>query len=283
MEGPSLEEHDSPIPHSLEHWTVEVFEGLPPVFMDTMIFVWIPMVLLILVAIVVRTKLSLDEPGKLQIMMEGLFDFVGSLVRDSLGDYGRKVIPPLAFTLFLFIFLASFLELIPAALPMPAGPGGTSELVPFKAPTGDVNVPLALGAVVILLIHFYSIRAKGLFGYLASYFVEPITRQGVGIPKGIWPFVAIFVFGFNFILRLAEEVGKIISLPMRLFGNMFAKGIIFFLIALIPVPFMLPADLFWRGWSTMIVVIQAFVFALLAIVYTKLATVHEHDSEGGEH
>ena len=277
----------SPIPHALVHpWTEELF-GLV-VFMDTMIYVWIPMVVLLVAAVVVRIKLSLDTPGKLQIMMEGLFDFIGSLVRDSLGDYGRKVIPPLAFTLFLFIFLASFLELIPAAILMPSDAGGF-EWVPFKAATGDVNVPLALGLFVIVLIHFYSIKAKGIAGYVGSYFVEPITREGVGIPKKIWPFVAVLVFGFNFILRMAEEVGKIISLPMRLFGNMFAKAIIFFLIGLIgsagifgPL-LMLPADIFWRGWSTMIVVIQAFVFALLAIVYTKLATVNEHDSEGGEH
>ena len=269
-------------PHNLEPWVVQF--GSMKYNMDTLVYEFLVMGALIALALVVRRGLSVEAPGRLQVMIEGLFEFIGTLVRDSLGEYGKKIIPPLAFTLFLFILLANWIELIPFGIPLPAGHGGEWEIVPVKAATADLNVSLALGLVVILLVHFYSVKAKGVIGYLSSYFVEPLTRDGLGIPKGIWPFVIPLVFAFNFVLRVAEELGKLISLPMRLFGNIFAGGIIFFLIALLPIYALPFADIFWRGWSTLIGGIQAFVFALLTIVYTKLATTHhEHDEKGGEH
>lgn len=269
-------------PHNLEHWVVQI--GSMNFNMDTLIYEALVMGIIMILALVVRSRLNTDNPGKLQVMIEGLFDFLGNLVRDSLGDYGRKVIPPLTLTLFLFILFANWIELIPGFIPLPAGHGGEIELVPFKAPTSDINVPLALGILVILIVHFFSVKAKGPAGYLVSYFNEPLTRDGLGIPKNIWIFVVPFVFAFNFILRFAEELGKLISLPMRLFGNIFAGGILFFLIALLPVYALPFPDIFWRGWSTLVGLIQAFVFGLLAIVYTKLATTHhETDEKGGAH
>jgi F-type H+-transporting ATPase subunit a len=200
-------------------------------------------IVLVLGWIVAKSATS-GVPGKLQLIWESIVNWISQLVRDNIGHPDRNVIQ-LAIMLFTLILLCNWLELIP-----------TRHY--FPAPTSDLNLTLALAAIVIVGVHARSIRAKGFGGYVKHYF-EP--------------------FPVLFPLNLIEEIVKPFTLALRLFGNIFAGGLMLSIIGLIPVPLNWPLQVVWKLFDMAIGAIQAFIFALLTVLYYATASESHADED----
>ncbi|MDX6357771.1 MAG: F-type H+-transporting ATPase subunit a [Nocardioidaceae bacterium] len=201
-------------------------------------------------------------PSKLQILWESVINEVQVQVEDNLGKANRTVVM-LAVAEFFFILVANWLEMIPSE------PNEHFHLLP--APTSDTNLTYAMAVMVMIGVWTYGIRSKGAKGYF-SHFVQP--------------------YKFLLPLNIIEEITKPISLALRLFGNIFAGGILLALIAsmtawtvgAIPVGGALSIvfAIAWKIFDMAIGAIQAFIFALLTVLYFGMAGAG-HDDHGEEH
>lgn len=195
-----------------------------------------------------------DVPGGLQNFAEIMVEFVDTQVKDSF--HGRNpVIAPLALTIFVWVFLWNFMDLIPVdLLPSIAAALGIPY---FKVvPSTDVNATFALSVSVIILVYYYSLKIKGVGGF---------GKEVMFHPFGKW-FVP-----FNVLLRIVEDLAKPISLALRLFGNLYAGELIFVLIALLPWWLQFVLGWPWAIFHLLIITLQAFIFMVLTIVYLSMA------------
>ncbi|MBB2890262.1 F0F1 ATP synthase subunit A [Flexivirga oryzae] len=190
-------------------------------------------------------KMGDKVPSKIQLAWEGLVQTVTKQVEDSLGRVNPFVIP-LAITLFAFILICNWLEMIPT----------DDKLV---SPTADVNLTYAMAIFVIIGVHIHSVRERGIGGYIKHYFQ---------------PYPILFP------LNLIEEITKPVTLALRLFGNIFSSGIMIAMIALFPTYILWGPNVVWKLFDLFIGLIQAFIFALLTILYFGMAS--EHHEEGHE-
>lgn len=188
-----------------------------------------------------RFRMDNGVPSKLQLAFEGLVKFIENLVEEGMGIRTAPFAVPLAVTLFAFILLANWIEVVP-----------TDHVL--IAPTSDINLPAALAVLVLGWVHLFGIKKKGLLGYSKSF---------MGAPYWLVPF------------RLIEEVAKPLSLALRLFGNLFAGGLMIALIALLPVYAIPPVEVIWKLFGMFIGLIQALIFSLLTIVYFSGAASEE--------
>lgn len=217
-------------------------------------------------------KATTNLPGKLQNFAEIILSFVDSQVKDSF--HGKsKIIGPLALTIFIWVFLMNFMDILPVdIIPMIANLLGLHYTK--VVPTNDLNLTFALSITVFLLIIFYSIKIKGIRG-----FIRELTRK---------PFDHWFFVPFNLLLELVGLIAKPISLALRLFGNLYAGELIFILIALltlnatmtgasaIATSFGLGVTQFilalaWSIFHILVITLQAFIFMVLTIVYLSMA------------
>ncbi len=199
-------------------------------------------------------KATSGVPGRLQNFVEILVEFIQGLVKESY--HGKsQLIAPLALTIFVWVFLMNFMDLLPVdLLPRIAMALG---LPYFRAvPTADVNMTFALSITVFILIIFYNFKIKGPSGFL---------KEALTAPFGPW------LFPLNLGFRLIEECVKPISLALRLFGNLFAGELIFILIALMPWWIQWTVGGVWAIFHILIIAIQAFIFMMLTIVYISMA------------
>jgi len=175
-------------------------------------------------------------PSRFQSAIEFIVEFVDTSVRDSFHGTSR-LIAPLALTLFVWIFLMNLMDLIPVDwLPWLAQQGGEKLLgvdphhvYQKVVPTTDVNATLGMAIAVFVLIIVYSIRFKGVGGFVSELIMNPLNPRELGMPKVVWP----FVMAFNLVLEVVSLLAKPVSLGLRLFGNMYAGELIFILIALV--------------------------------------------------
>ena len=166
-------------------------------------------------------------PSRFQAMIESIVEFVDNSVRDSFHGTSR-LIAPLALTLFVWIFFMNFMDLIPVDwLPWVASTAGIGYQK--VVPTTDVNATLGMAITVFILIIVYSIRFKGVGGFLSELVFNPLNPKELNMPKIVWP----FVMAFNFVLEIVSLLAKPLSLGLRLFGNLYAGELIFILIALV--------------------------------------------------
>ena len=136
-------------------------------------------------------------------------------------------------------------------------------------PSTDVNITFGMSISVFILIVFYSIKIKGVGGFVVGdLMMNPLNPKELGIPKLFWPFVC----AFNFILELVALLAKPLSLSLRLFGNMYAGELMFILIALLGL-YQLPLHFGWAVFHILVVTLQAYIFMMLTIVY--LSQAHE--------
>jgi len=205
----------------------------------------------------VAKKASSGVPSMAQNIVEMAVEFVDTSVKESFHGQS-KLIAPLALTIFCWILMMNCMDLLPVdLLPRIAGLLGVHY---FKVvPTTDLNATLGMSISVFLLIVFYSIKIKGLGG-----FVGELTLQ----PFGKW------MMPFNLLLEGVGLLAKPVSLGLRLFGNLYAGELIFILIALLPLFAQWPLSVPWAIFHILIVVLQAFIFMMLTIVYLSMA--HEH-------
>ncbi len=205
------------------------------------------------------------KPGKFQALVEIIVEFVDGSVKDTFHGKSR-LIAPLGLTIFVWVFLMNAMDLIPVDwIPMAASAAGLTYMK--VVPSTDVNITFGMSIAVFFLIIFYTIKNKGIGGFVRELTMHPIAPP----TKGIGLIAAPFIIGFNFILESVALIAKPVSLSLRLFGNMFAGELIFILIALLGV-WQLPLHFGWAVFHILIITLQAFIFMMLTIVYLSLAS-----------
>jgi len=189
----------------------------------------------------------------------------------------NPLIAPLALTIFVWIFLMNLMDLVPVDfLPVLAATITGNEHLFFRVvPTTDPNATLGMALSVFALIVFYSIKVKGIGGFLGELTLHPFSSSNI--------FVQILLIPVNFLLEFVTLIAKPISLALRLFGNMYAGELIFILIAV-----MFGSGLFllstlgvalnwaWAVFHILIITLQAFIFMMLTIVYLSMAHEDNH-------
>ncbi len=229
-------------------------EGFWTFHLDTLFFSFTLGALALCMFRIAAKNATSGVPGKLQNFVELLVDFVDTQVKDSF--HGRsELIAPLALTIFVWVFLMNFMDLIPVdLLPLVAGWGGVHNL--RVVPTTDLNLTFAMSITVFLLMIFYSIKIKGAVGFAKELLFHPF---------GKW------MLPVNLLLKVVEEFAKPISLALRLFGNLYAGELIFILIALLPWWAQFTLGLPWAIFHILVITLQAFIFMMLTIVYLSMA------------
>jgi F-type H+-transporting ATPase subunit a len=205
--------------------------------------------IILLLGFLIRRKASVREPTKLQLAFETLTQQVEKQVDDTMGIKTAPGVVPLAMALFLFIFVANMLAIVPT--------GHHPEYLP--PPASDVNLTYALAILVIGSMHVVGIRKKGFRGYYGHLFRKPYLL----IP-----------------LNIIEEIMKPVTLSLRLFGNIFAGTIMVALIAAMPAAVLWAPDILWKLFDAFIGLIQAFIFSLLTVIYFSSVAPAE---EGASH
>jgi F-type H+-transporting ATPase subunit a len=223
-------------------------------------------------------KATSGVPGRFQAAVEILVEMVESQSKSIVhGD--RTFIAPVALTVFVWIFFMNAMDLLPLDL-LPKLWGGVYAATGHDAshaylrivPTADLNATLGMSLGVLLLCIYYSIKIKGIGGWIHELFTAPFGAHPV-----LWP--------VNFAMQMIEFVAKTVSHGMRLFGNMYAGELIFMLIALMGAAWAGTASgaLLWVGgvvagtiWAIfhiLIITLQAFIFMMLTLVY--IGQAHE--------
>ena len=224
-------------------------------------------------------------PGRFQAFVEMIVDMVDEQAKGIVTNAkSRLFVAPLALTVFLWIVLMNALDLIPVDL-MPTlwrwtGLGahhGDPLYYHRILPTADLNVPMGMSLGVLLLMFYYGIKIKHPGGFVKELFTAPFHAHGIG---------ALLLAPANLLLNLIEYAAKSVSLGMRLFGNMFAGELVFMLIALLGGAWTglnaasvglgighVLAGSVWAIFHILIVLLQAFIFMMLTLVY--IGQAHE--------
>jgi F-type H+-transporting ATPase subunit a len=245
------------IKHHLGHMTLGEKGSFWSIHLDTMFFSILLGAVFLFIFYRAAKRVTTGVPTGMQNFVEIMVEFVDQQVKDSF--HGRsRVIAPLALTLFVWIFLMNIVKLLPYdLLPRVAQiVSGNPDIYLRINPTSDVNATLGMSIAVFFLIIFYSIYIKGAGGFAKEMFLKPF---------GVW------FLPFNFVLKVVEEIAKPVSLALRLFGNMYAGGLIFTLIALLPWWIQWTLGLSWSLFKLLIITLQAFIFMVLTIVYLSMA------------
>jgi F-type H+-transporting ATPase subunit a len=226
-------------------------------------------------------KATSGVPGRFQAAVEIMVEMVESQAKGIVHNANsRKLVAPLALTVFLWIFMLNAMDLFPVDL-FPAiwqWIYGTTGHDPHHAylrvvPTADLSITMGLSVSVLVLCLIYNIKIKGLGGWIHELFTAPFGNH--------WA-----LYPFNFAMQMIEFISKTVSHGMRLFGNMYAGELIFLLIALMGGAWSLSATgvslavghiiagTAWAIFHILIITLQAFVFMMLALVY--LGQAHDH-------
>jgi len=224
----------------------------------------------------VAKNASVDTPGGLQNFVEWIIEFVDGLVKGTFT--GRNaLVAPMALTIFVWVFLINFMDLIPVDwLPRVATLIGSSFFgmdphhVYFKVvPSTDPNATFGMALAVFILTIYYSFKIKGVGGYAAELTMHPFSSDNKLLQLVFVP--------VNFLLEFVSLLAKPLSLSLRLYGNMFAGEMIFILIALMYGGgwklglFGGVLQLSWAIFHVLIITLQAFIFMVLTVVYMDLA------------
>jgi F-type H+-transporting ATPase subunit a len=250
---------------------LHVGEGFMTLNIDTLIISLLLGALIIYTGYRVVSRASTGVPGGFQNFVETILEFVQGQVRDSFPGH-NPLIAPLALTIFIWVWLMNFMDLIPVdLLPLIGSWFGIHYLK--VVPTTDLNTTLAMALTVFLLTIFYNIKVKGPVGYLKMFLFHPFGK---------------FLVPVNVVMTLIEEIAKPLSLGLRLFGNMFAGELVFLLIALLAgaagigamlvvwFPLQVVLDLAWLLFHILVITLQAFIFMVLTIVYLGMAHTADH-------
>ena len=212
-------------------------------------------------------KATSGVPGRFQAAVEILVEMVDSQAKGMVHNAtSRKLVAPLALTVFVWIFLLNAMDMLPVDL-LPWVNDHTLGLPNLRVvPSADLSITMGLSLGVLILCLYYNIKIKGMGGWIHELFTAPFGDK--------W-----FLYPFNFFIQMVEFVAKTVSHGMRLFGNMYAGELIFMLIALMGGSFAfsatgialfaghLVAGTVWTIFHILIITLQAFVFMMLTLVY----------------
>ena len=258
------------ITHHLTHF--KVGEGFWSFHVDTIFMSVLLGIVTLAMFYSAARKATAGVPSKWQAFVEMVVEFIDTTVKEVF-HLDRSFLAPLALTIFVWVFLMNAMDLLP--LDLPGVIMGWFGIHYWRAvPTADANTTFAMSLTVLVIVIFYSLKAKGAGGYIHELFTAPFGANPL-----LWiP---------NFVLNLVELLSKPVSLAMRLFGNMYAGELVFMLIALLgagvftwtigsTVGFVgqLLAGAGWAIFHILIITLQAFIFMVLTVVYSAMATEH---------
>ena len=210
---------------------------------------------------------SVENPSGAQNFVEAVVEFVDSRVSETF-KYKNELIGPLCLTLLFWILLMNTMDLVPVDLLTSFGFEKFAAVVfhfehaPFKiVPTTDPNITMGMSTLVFFMIIYYSVKNKGLGGFLGELAFHPF---------GKW------MLPFNLIIEVPTLIAKPVSLGLRLFGNLYAGELLFLLIASMMGLWQLPAHFVWAAFHLLVIPLQAFVFMMLTIVYLNAAHEKPH-------
>lgn len=248
------------IEHHLKFFTVG--DGFWAVNIDSIVFSFISGAIFLFVFYKIAKNFKAKEPSKLQVAVEMVVEWVNGIVKENFqGD--KNQLGALGLTVFCWILVMNLIDLIPVDfLPTIASLLGFHHL--RAVPTADLNITFATSFGIFLLILFYTVKSKGFKGLVKEYTMHPFNHP--------------LLIPFNFLLETVTLLAKPVSLSLRLFGNMYAGELVFILIALsyssklIPINILgLGLQMGWAIFHILIVVLQAFIFMMLSIIYLSIA------------
>ena len=281
------------ITHHLQHWQKNfAFEDAKQtgivdfsVFnFDSLIYSTVLGLIAVFVLWRVARKAHAGVPGRFQAAIEMLVELVDNQAKSVIhNEKSRRVIGPVALTVFVWIFFMNFMDMLPVDL-LPwlwsnvyVALGHDPHHAYLRVvPTADLNTTLGMALGVFLLIQLFGIRHKGIGLFVKEAFTAPFHARG---PVGM-----VLLAPINLLLRLIEEAVRPVSLSLRLFGNMYAGELIFILIAVMtlgaavneamtyamaPVQFI--AGFVWTAFHVLVITLQAFIFMMLSVVYLSMA------------
>jgi F-type H+-transporting ATPase subunit a len=233
----------------------------------------------------VARRATAGVPRGMQNFIEFIVEFVDDQVRQIYRGTSR-LIAPLALTIFCCVFLYNFMDLVPVDL-IPWAAHGVGINYMKVVPSTDLNITFGMSITVFLLIIYYSIRCKGLGGFIGEFTLHPFHARN--------KFVQALIIPFNFVLEFVPFLAKPVSLSLRLYGNLFAGEMIFLLIALFTLGWGLEQlvsvggvialfaqvvlGLMWALFHILVITLQAFIFMVLTIIYLSMAS----EKPAGEH
>jgi len=224
-------------------------------------------------------KANAGIPGKFQNFVELVVEFVDTQVKDSFHGT-NKLLAPLALTIFCWVLLFNAMDILPVdLLPWAAHGVGIEHLK--VVPTTDLNTTFAMALTVFVLIIYYSIKMKGLGGFIGELTMQPFVSRNI--------VVKVLLIPVNLLLEIVPFLAQPISLSLRLYGNLFAGEMIFLLLAaltlhgaqqlsgvggwaLLVAQFALAFA--WAVFHLLVITLQAFIFMVLTIVYLSMAQEH---------
>jgi F-type H+-transporting ATPase subunit a len=253
--------------HHLQH--LQAGKGFWTFNLDSIFYSVVLGVIGCLVLRSVARSMTSGVPGRLQAAVEFLVEMVDSQAKGIVHNAeSRKLVSPLALTVFIWILLMNAMDFLPVDLLPKVGEAAGIHYMRV-VPTADLSVTMALSVTVLLICIFYNLKIKGVGGWVHELFSAPFGAAWYLAPA-------------NFLMQIIEFIAKTVSHGMRLFGNMYAGELIFMLIALmggafftaVGIPLALGhiiAGTVWAIFHILIVVLQAFVFMMLTLVYVGQA------------
>ena len=196
----------------------------------------------------IRSRLSVENPSTLQILLEDAVKAVLGLLEEWIGPKGHRFLPLIG-TLGIFILLGNYMGLVPGLM----------------APTSSINVTLGCALTIWVYYHFQGIKTQGLGAYIKHFAVPP------GAP--------VFIAPIMFPIEIISHLSRVMSLSLRLFGNIFGEELVIIILFSI-IPWLVPLPMMLLGLVTG--GLQAFIFVLLSVIYLQgaVAVEHEHDEHG---
>lgn len=212
------------------------------------------------------------EPGMMQNFVEWIVEFIDENVRGSFKGK-NDLVAPMALTLFCWIFLMNLMDLLPVEL-IPRVLGLTGIHFQKVVPTTDPNITFGMALSVFGLMLYYSIKNKGALGFAAELTMHPFEAKSLGLK--------ILFLPINFFLEFVSLISKPISHSLRLFGNLYAGEMIFILISIMFSSLSAwilvggALQFVWAVFHILIILLQAFIFMVLTIVYMDMAHQTDH-------
>jgi F-type H+-transporting ATPase subunit a len=215
-------------------------------------------------------KATPGRPGRFQAAVEILVELVDGQAKGIVHNaHSRRLVAPLALTVFIWIFLMNAMDLLPVDL-LPRITEALGIDHQRVVPTADLSITMGMSVSVLLTCLIYNVKIKGVGGWMHELFTAPFGNHFL-----LWP--------FNFLMQIIEFIAKTVSHGMRLFGNMYAGELVFMLIALMGGAFAFTATgialaighvvagMAWAIFHILIITLQAFIFMMLTLIYVGQA------------
>jgi len=201
-----------------------------------------------ILSLIARSTLSVENPGRLQILLEDGIAAVQGMLHDYVGQKGPRYLP-IVMTMFVFILTGNLMGLVPGLM----------------APTSNINVTFGCALTVAVYYHLQGVKEQGLVSYVKHFAAPP------GAP--------LFLAPIMLPIEVISHLSRVLSLSLRLFGNIFGEELVILILFSI-VPFLVPLPMMFLGLIT--ATLQAFIFVLLTTIYLggAVATEHEHEEHG---